>query len=121
MANHKDLKKGEEVWIRRPSHIYAKVIGPRPGDASLPPEEQTWMLEILPCTQYLRPEDFELVDPPKDPNAPHKHMSKEWVHELEIFNDSATRYLANQNDKAAMHASLESLRKLGFVRPIGEK
>ena len=117
MANYKDLNPGDEVWIKHPSHIYAKVVGPRPGDAELPPEQQTWRVEILARTQYLPPDDFELVHPPKDPKAPHKYMSKEWVEELDAFHDSATRYLANNGDQAAMTASLESLRKLGFVTP----
>lgn len=117
MANYKDLKPGDEVWIKEPRHIYARVVGPRPGDAALPPEEQTWGVEILPGTQYLPPDYFELVHPPPDPNAPLKYMSKEWVAEFDAFNDSASRYLADSSDKAAMAASLESLKKLGFVKP----
>jgi hypothetical protein len=117
VANYKDLKPGDEVWIKEPSHIYARVIGPREGDAELPPEERMWRVEILPRTQYLPPDHFELVHPPKDPNAPHKYMSKEWVEELDAFHDSATRYAADNSDKTSMTASLESLRKLGFIKP----
>jgi hypothetical protein len=116
VANHKDLKSGDEVWIKEPSHIYAKVVGPRPGDARLPAEEQMWRVEILPVTQYLHPDHFELVHPPKDANAPHRHMSREWVEELGAFHESASRYLADGN-KEAMNAAMESLRKLGFVKP----
>lgn len=117
MADYKDLRPGDEVWIKEPSHIYARLVGPRLGDKDLIPEEQLWRVEIMPCTQYLMPADFELVHPPPDPNAPHKYMSKEWLEELAAFHDLATRYLANNADKAAMKASVESLRKLGFVKP----
>jgi hypothetical protein len=116
MATFKDLKSGDEVWIKKPSNIYGKVIGPRPGDAGLPPEEQLWTVEVLPYTQYLHPEHFELVHPPKDPNEPHEYTSKEWAEEFSIFNAAASRYLADNNDKAAMIEANEALRKLGFVK-----
>lgn len=116
MANYKDLKPGVEVWIKEPKNIYAKVVGPRPGDADLPPEDQTWQVTILSSTQYLPPDHLELANPPKDPNAPHQYMSKEWMRELAAFNDSAARYLADNSDTAAMRESIESLRKLGFIK-----
>lgn len=121
MANWKDLKSGDEVWIKEPSNIFAKVIGPRPGDHGLPPEKQMWKLEVLPTFQYLPPDRFELVHPPKDPNAPRKYMSKEWVKELSLFGESASRYLADNSDRDAMKAAIESLRKLGYVKPIERK
>jgi hypothetical protein len=69
VANPEQLQKGVEVWIKRPAHVYANVIGPRAGDAGLPPEKVNYKVRILPSIQYLPPEDLELVDPPKDPEG----------------------------------------------------
>src|SRR5574340_329656 len=116
VANQEDFKPGDLVWIKNPhNYVHAKVIGLRPGAGSLP-EDQLWELEVLPRKLYLRADDFEPVHPPKDPNAPLKYMSREWVEQLAAFNDSAARYLADNNDKAAMKAALESLIKLGYVK-----
>jgi len=117
VAHYKDVKIGDEVWIKEPSHIYAKVTGVRQGDAELPLEERRWKIEIRPSTQFLLPGDFELIHPPTDPDAPHKYLSKEWTEELAAFRDSATRYLANNADETAMTRTQESLRKLGFIKP----
>lgn len=117
MANCEDLRPGDEVWIKEPTHIYGKVVGPRPGDATLPRDKQAWMVQILPRIQYLPPDRFELVDRPKDPNAPHDYPSKEWFDELAASYDSGTRWLANNSDTKAMNEFVESLRKLGFITP----
>src|SRR5437879_896823 len=115
MAKSDQLRKGLEVWIKRPEHIYAEVIGPRPGDAGLPAEQVSYKVRILPSIQYLPPEDLELVDPPKDPNLRLEYMSREWTQELGHCNELLRRALANQNDKNLAEEVAESLAKLGFL------
>jgi len=53
MANHEPLKKGQEVFIRRPIQIYARVIGPS-GD-----EAGGYRVKLQPLKQNYRLEDLE--------------------------------------------------------------
>jgi hypothetical protein len=114
MAKPEQLKKGVEVSIKRPSHIHAEVLGPRPGDAGLPPEQVTYKVRILPLIQYLPPEDLELVDPSKEPNARLEYMSRDWTQELAHCNGLMQRFLENQNDKNLSNEVSQSLTRLGF-------
>jgi hypothetical protein len=117
VAKAEDLKEGVEVWIKEPAHIYAEVIGPRPGDAGLPPEEVNYMVRIQPNVQYLPAAALELSNPPKDPNAPLKRFSQEWLEELKRCRELAERSLANPSDKKLISEALESMKKLGWVVP----
>jgi hypothetical protein len=114
VAKPEELKKGVEVWIKNPAHIYAEVIGPRRGDGGLPPKEVTYKVRILPAIQYLPSEGLELVHPPKDPKARLEYMSSDWVKELRNLNDVAARFLANNDANLATQVN-ESMAKLGFL------
>jgi HSP20 family protein len=58
MPNHEPLKKGQEVFIRRPIQIYATVLEP-PRD-----EAQGYCVRIHPLKQYYGSDDLEASQKP---------------------------------------------------------
>jgi hypothetical protein len=115
MSNTEPLKKGQEVFLKRPVSIYAQVIGPREGDFGLPAEQVSYAVQILPLKQYYLPDDLEPADQPQPKQARLESMSTEWVAELAHFNEIAGRWLANQSDTVLAKEVSESLVKLGFL------
>src|ERR1700730_829961 len=59
MPNIEPLKEGQEVFLRRPIQIYAKVIGRHEGDLGWPEEQVRYAVQLLPLEQYYLPEDLE--------------------------------------------------------------
>ena len=57
MADQYPLKKGQEVFVKRPVEIYATVVGPR--DWGLPDDANVCCVELKPATQYYLWEDLE--------------------------------------------------------------
>jgi HSP20 family protein len=62
MPDQAPLRKGQEVFIRRPIQIYANVIGPRDGE-SLDGTE-SYCVKLQPLKQYYRAEDLERSERP---------------------------------------------------------
>ena len=83
------LKKGQEVFLKRPVQIFAKVIGPREGDVGLPDEQVHYAVQLIPLEQYYLPEDLELAQQPQPRKSRVDYMSPEWIEELAHFNEVA--------------------------------
>jgi HSP20 family molecular chaperone IbpA len=65
MPNTQPLKPGQEVFLKRPLQIYARVIGPCEGDWGLPDGQAPYAVELLPLEQYYLLEDLELSGRPQ--------------------------------------------------------
>jgi HSP20 family molecular chaperone IbpA len=65
MPNTQPLKPGQEVFLKRPIQIYAKVIGPCDGDWGLPEGEAPYAVELLPLAQFYLAEDLEISGRPQ--------------------------------------------------------
>jgi len=61
MFNAQPFQPGQEVFLKRPIQIYARVIGPCDGDWGLPDGQAPYTVELLPLEQYYLPEDLELA------------------------------------------------------------
>ena len=59
MSNIEPLKEGQEVFLKRPGQIYAKVIRPLQEDLGLPPEQVRHAVQILPLEQFYQAGDLE--------------------------------------------------------------
>ena len=116
MPNHEPLKKGQEVFITRPVHIYANVLDTREGKFGLPQEEVAYGVRLQPLKQYYRLEDLEPSDTPElKPTGRLDYMSAEWIEEPTRFNNVAGRWLVNKSDTDLARQVSESLVKLGFL------
>ena len=104
MAKHEDLKKGVWVRVMQPHALDGMVLGPLPADAELPPEEQSYIVAIMPSKQY---HSLELIDPPKLPQAP----------VVEQLREHAEAFQSNPNNPAVAAQLIESLKRLGFLKP----
>jgi hypothetical protein len=107
MAKHEDLKNG--VWVRviQPHALDGMVLGPLPADAELPPEEQSYIVAIMPSRQYHRQSSLELIDTPKLRHTP----------VVEQLREHAEAFQSNPNDPALAAQLIESLKHLGFLKP----
>jgi hypothetical protein len=72
MSNFEPLREGQEVFLKRPVQIFAKVIGPRASDWGLPEEQVYYAVQLMPLEQYYLPEDLELANQlqPKNYGSP---------------------------------------------------
>jgi HSP20 family molecular chaperone IbpA len=59
MPNNEPFKEGQEVFLKRPIQIYAKVIGAFEGDSGLPGGLLCYAVQLLPLEQIYLPEDLE--------------------------------------------------------------
>jgi len=110
------LKKDQEVRIKRPGIFIGKVMGPRPGDFGLP-EEQTYYRVQICAEDYYLSTDLEPVVQPSA-GAMLERYSKEWLDELERFNEIGRQFLANPKDENLLRQWAESGTKLGFFIPV---
>jgi len=65
MLNSQPLKPGQEVFLKRPIQIYARVIGPCEGDWGLPDGEAPYAVELMPLAQFYLAEDLEISGRPQ--------------------------------------------------------
>jgi HSP20 family protein len=63
MPSQYPLKKGQEVFVKRPVEIYATVVGPR--DWGLPDDADVCRVELKRTTQYYLWEDLEASQRPR--------------------------------------------------------
>jgi hypothetical protein len=59
MPNIEPFFEGQEVFLKRPIQIYAKVIGAFEGDSGLPGGLLCYAVQLLPLEQIYLPEDLE--------------------------------------------------------------
>jgi len=59
------LQPGQEVFLKRPIQIYAKVIRPLQEDSGLPPEQVRYAVQILPIEQFYPANDLEPTQRPQ--------------------------------------------------------
>jgi HSP20 family molecular chaperone IbpA len=59
MPNIEPFIEGQEVFLKRPIQIYAKVIGAFEGDSGLPGGLLCYAVQLLPLEQIYLPEDLE--------------------------------------------------------------
>jgi HSP20 family molecular chaperone IbpA len=65
MSNTGPLSQGQEVFLRRPLQIYAKVIGPLESDSGLPEEQVRYAVQLIPLEQYYLLQDLEPTQRPQ--------------------------------------------------------
>jgi HSP20 family molecular chaperone IbpA len=65
MPNIEPFKEGQEVFLKRPTQIYAKVIGALEGDSGSPGGLLCYAVQLLPLEQIYLPEDLELSRRPQ--------------------------------------------------------
>ena len=68
MPDQYQLKRGQEVFVKRPVEIYATVVGPR--DWGLPDDANVCCVELKPATQYYLWDDLESSQRPQVNAAP---------------------------------------------------
>ena len=108
MAKHEELKNGVWVRVMQPHAQDGMVLGPLPADAELPPEERSYIIAMMPSKQYHRQSSLELIDPPKAPQPPP---------DLQQLQQRAEAFQSNPNDPAVAAQLIESLKRLGFLKP----
>jgi HSP20 family molecular chaperone IbpA len=87
MPNIEPLKEGQEVFLRRPIQIYAKVIGPHEGDLGLPEEQVRYAVQLLPLEQYYLPGDLEPSQRPQPAGSQPDPVTPESVEELATLSE----------------------------------
>jgi HSP20 family molecular chaperone IbpA len=65
MPNIQPFKEGQEVFLRRPMQIYARVIGTLEGESGVPGGLQCYAVQLLPLEQVYLAEDLELSRRPQ--------------------------------------------------------
>jgi HSP20 family molecular chaperone IbpA len=65
MWNIQPLNEGQEVFLKRPVQIYAKVIGPRECDFGLPEEQVRYNVQLMSLQQDYLQEDLERAEWPQ--------------------------------------------------------
>jgi HSP20 family protein len=70
MSIFEPLQPGQEVFLKRPIQVYAKVIRPLQEDAGLPPEQVRYAVQILPLEQFYSAGDLELTQRPQPVSPP---------------------------------------------------
>jgi HSP20 family protein len=75
------LKEGQEVFLKQPLQIYAKVIGPCEGDLDLPQEQVRYAVQLLPLVQYYLAQDLEAAQQPQAVNSRQEFATPETLEE----------------------------------------
>jgi HSP20 family protein len=88
MWNIEPLKAGQEVFLRRPEQIYAKVIGPLECDLGLPEEQVRYAVQLLPLEQYYLAQDLELANWPRPEISRPADANPEPVEDLADFSET---------------------------------
>jgi hypothetical protein len=110
MKRMDELKKGQEVVIKSAKSLSGTVVSSRDdGDEGI-----IYRVLIPERTMYFRRADLE---PWPDLNAKPQRGSKEWLSELERFNELGRQCLAKPQDVALIKRWAESGEKIGFVVP----
>lgn len=65
MPNTEPFKEGQEVFLKRPIQIYAKVIGALEGESGLAGGLHCYAVQLLPLDQIYLAEDLELSRRPQ--------------------------------------------------------
>jgi len=65
MPNTEPFKEGQEVFLKRPIQIYAKVIGTLEGESGLTGGLRCYAVQLLPLDQIYLAEDLELSRRPQ--------------------------------------------------------
>jgi hypothetical protein len=107
MAKHEELKSGVWVRVMQPHAQDGIVERPLPADAGLPPEERSYIVALMPNRQTHRQSSLELIDPPKRPQP----------RVMEQLREHAEAFQSNPNDPALAAQLIESLKRLGFLKP----
>lgn len=89
MTNIEPLKEGQEVFLRRPIQIYAKVIGRHEDDLGLPEEQVRYAVQLLPLEQYYLPENLEPSQRPQPAELRVDSVTPESVDERAPLNEVA--------------------------------
>ena len=87
MWNIEPLKEGQEVFLKRPVQIYAKVIGLCESDLGLPAGQVRFAVELLPLEQYYLPEDLEFAQFLQPKKSRENDIIPEPVEHLAQFNE----------------------------------
>lgn len=70
MSEMEPLKAGQEVFLKRPVQIYAKVIGVREVDLGWPGGQVQYAVQLLPIEQSYPLEDLEIANRPPTIETP---------------------------------------------------
>jgi HSP20 family protein len=82
MPNIEPLKEGQEVFLKRPIQIYAKVIGALDGDLGSPGGLLCYAVQLLPLEQIYLAEDLESSCRPQATQRPPEDVSPKDVEEF---------------------------------------
>jgi HSP20 family protein len=82
MPNIEPLKVGQEVFLKRPVQIYAKVIGRHEGDLGMQEEQVRYAVQLVPLEQYYLPEDLEPSQRPQPTESRLDTVTPERVEDL---------------------------------------
>ncbi len=69
MSNTQPLKAGQEVFLKRPLQIYAKVVGACEDDPGLPEGQARYIVQLLPLEQIYLAENLEPAQRPHPTNS----------------------------------------------------
>jgi HSP20 family protein len=79
MSTIKPLKEGQEVFLKQPLQIYAKIIGPCEGVLGLQGEQTLYAVQLLPVVQYYLAQDLEPAQQPQAVDSPQEPVTPETV------------------------------------------
>ena len=82
MPNIEPFKEGQEVFLKRPIQIYAKVIGTLEGDLGSPGGLLCYAVQLLPLEQIYLAEDLESSCRPQTTQSPPEDVSPKEVEEF---------------------------------------
>jgi len=84
MSNIEPLKEGQEVFLKQPLQIYARVIGPVEVDPGMHGEQALYAVQLLPLVQYYLAQDLEPAQQPQTVIAQQEFLTLETVEEEPI-------------------------------------
>ncbi len=117
------LNEGQEVFLKRPVQIYARVIGPREGYSGLPKEQLHYAVQLLPLEQYYLAEDLEPAQRPQPMISELGYTSSEKVAEAARFREVAAYFSPGDPffDLAQEINSLIAVRAYELYEIVGQE
>jgi HSP20 family molecular chaperone IbpA len=79
MSTFEPPYEGQEVFLKNPLQIYAKVIGPPREDLGLPAEQVRYAVQLLPLEQFYLAQDLEPAQRPQLEPSPREAANPETV------------------------------------------
>jgi HSP20 family protein len=94
MSTFEPLHPEQEVFLKRPIQIYAKVIRPLREDLGLPAEHVQYAVQLLPLEQHYLREDLETADQPLPRKSQASDTSLQSIEDIVPLNEADTKVSA---------------------------